>query len=141
MAQQIVWGSLVLGLCSLIHVVIIVGSMRMVRHLDVRLIELPRNVRLALLISTAFATAAFAHIVQVWIWAHILLATGALHSMEEALYFSISTYTTLGFGDVIVGEEFRVFASMEAVTGMLGFGLSTAFLVSLLGKLLPEHLR
>ena len=48
------------------------------------------------------------------------------------------TYTTVGYGDVIVGPDYRLFAAMAAVTGLLNFGLSTAFLVGLFGRLLPD---
>ena len=61
---------------------------------------------------------------------------GALPNLSDALYFSIVTYTTLGYGDIIVGQEFRIFAAMAALTGLLNLGLSTAFLVGLFGRIL-----
>ena len=59
---------------------------------------------------------------------------GALSDPGEAICFSPVTYTTLGYGDIVVGSGFRIFAAMEAVTG-LNFGISTALLVGLYGRL------
>ena len=75
---------------------------------------------------------------QIWIWATSLVALGALPDIGEAIYFALVTYTTLGYGDVTVGDAFRVFAAMASETGLLSFGLSTALLVKLVGKLLDD---
>ena len=53
----------------------------------------------------------------------------------EAIYFAIATYTTVGYGDITVGSEFRIFAVMAAATGLLSFGLSTAYLGALLQRI------
>lgn len=94
-----------------------------------------------MLTAFAFAAVVLAHTVQVWAWAATFIALGALTGFADALYFSLVTYTTLGYGDVTVGQDFRLFAAMAAVTGVLSFGLSSAFLVGLLARILSAHLR
>ena len=69
------------------------------------------------------------HTIQVWLWAVAFVWGGALPTLSDAVYFSIVTYTTLGYGDITIGPESRIFGAMSAVTGLLNFGLSTAFLV------------
>jgi voltage-gated potassium channel Kch len=64
-----------------------------------------------------------------WTWAFALEALGAFPSIEEALYFSIVAYTTLGLGDVVPAGEWRLLAGMEAANGLLNFGLLTALLI------------
>jgi hypothetical protein len=64
---------------------------------------------------------------------------GAFSDLATALYFSLVTYTTLGYGDFVLGPDIRIFASFAAVTGLLTFGLSTAFLVGLIGRILPKQ--
>ena len=64
---------------------------------------------------------------------------GTLPDLADAIYFSLVTYTTLGYGDIVVGSGFRVFAAMAAVTGLLNFGISTAFLVGLIGRLMADR--
>lgn len=70
--------------------------------------------------------------VGVWIWAVTLHNIGAFNSLEEAVYFSIVAFSTLGLGDVVPHAEWRIFAVMAAVNGFLSFGLLTALLVEAL---------
>ena len=69
-----------------------------------------------------------AHVIEIWIWAMVFLLTGEIQSMESALYFSTVTFTTVGYGDVTLSEEWRMLGSVEAANGMLLFGWSTAFI-------------
>ena len=71
-----------------------------------------------------------AHTIEVWLWAGAYFATGAVPSFEDALYFSTVTFSTLGYGDITLSPEWRLFSSLEAVNGFLLIGWSTAFLVS-----------
>lgn len=70
--------------------------------------------------------------VGVWIWAFALYAVGAFTSFEEAVYFSIVAFSTLGLGDVVPLHEWRILAAMASVNGFLSFGLLTALLVEAL---------
>ncbi|MGB3020865.1 MAG: potassium channel family protein, partial [Methyloceanibacter sp.] len=56
----------------------------------------------------------------------LYLALGAIGSFEQAVYFSTVTFTTLGFGDIILDERWRLLSSFEAANGLLMFGWSTA---------------
>ena len=64
----------------------------------------------------------------VWIWAAAFLALGAFASWEVALYFSAICFTTLGFGDIILGEETRLLSGICAANGLIVFGVTTAFM-------------
>lgn len=68
----------------------------------------------------------------VWIWALVFLWVGALQSLEEAVYFSLVSYSTLGFGDVILPREWRILSGMAGANGFLNFGLLTALMVEAL---------
>lgn len=70
--------------------------------------------------------------VGVWAWAMTLHQIGAFTTMEEAVYFSIVAFSTLGLGDVVPRHEWRIFAAMASVNGFLSFGLLTALLVEAL---------
>ena len=50
---------------------------------------------------------------------------------ETALYFSASTFTTLGYGDIIPAHDHRLLAGVEGVMGLILIGWSTAILVSI----------
>ena len=68
----------------------------------------------------------------VWIWASALWSLGAFRTLEEAVYFSLVAFTTLGLGDVVAPQEWRILSVMAAVNGFLSFGLLTALLVEAL---------
>lgn len=70
--------------------------------------------------------------VGIWTWAYVLFETGVFKSMEESLYFAIEAFSTLGLGDVVPRQEWRILAAMAAVNGLLSFGLMTALLVEAL---------
>lgn len=76
-------------------------------------------------------------ILEMWLWAFVLYATNepALHSLESALYYSASTFTTLGFGDITLSPQWRLLGSFEATNGLLMFGWSTAFLFEIISDL------
>jgi len=71
-----------------------------------------------------------AHTVEAWIWAIFYWIADENESLSEAVYFSTVTFTTLGFGDVTLSEEWRLTSALQAVSGILLFGWSTAFLVN-----------
>jgi hypothetical protein len=70
-------------------------------------------------------------ILETAIWATCFLYTGALKHFEEALYFSIITYTTLGYGDITLDDQWRLLASIEAANGIIIFGWSTSLVILL----------
>jgi voltage-gated potassium channel Kch len=72
----------------------------------------------------------FASLIEAALWAVAYLATGAISGLEEAMYFSMVTFTTLGYGDVVVHGEWRMLASFEAANGIIMFGWTTALIVA-----------
>jgi Ion channel len=68
----------------------------------------------------------------IWVWAWAFYALGVFATLEEAVYFAMVTFTTLGFGDVLLPVEWRLLAGMAAANGLLNFGLLTALLVEAL---------
>lgn len=76
------------------------------------------------------------HGLEIWLYAFAYRALGALPTIEEALYFSTSAYSTLGEAGAALPVEWRVVGVLEAVNGMLLIGWSTAFLFQVLNHLL-----
>jgi hypothetical protein len=75
------------------------------------------------------------HTLEIWIYAGIYLQIGAFRDFEEALYFSTVTYASVGYGDMLLPHDWRVFGAIEGPVGIIMLGWSTAFLVSLLTQL------
>ena len=76
-----------------------------------------------------------AHIIEIAMWAMLYLRLELFTSFEGALYFSAVSYTTLGFGDVLLPEAWRLLSGATAASGLLLFGLSAAFLIETTAKL------
>jgi len=75
------------------------------------------------------------HIIQIWIWAVFYYFFTEINIFEDALYFSTSTYTTVGFGDVVLDEKWRLISSFQSANGFILFGWSTAFIFELMTQL------
>jgi hypothetical protein len=138
---QIAYGTLVLGICSALHLGLIIVSLGPLDRLAQAHRSNNRRHRSTLLLGAAVFIVLLGHTAQVWIWASAYLWLDALEGLEPAIYFALSNYTTLGYGDLIVGEDHRVFAAFASVNGMLIFGVSTAYLVGLIGRILPKGLQ
>jgi hypothetical protein len=75
------------------------------------------------------------HLVEASLWSLTYIVIGAIEDMEKALYFSVVTFTTLGYGDVVPGEGWRVLAALQAAVGILVFGWSTALMIALITRI------
>jgi uncharacterized membrane protein len=77
------------------------------------------------------------HVVQIWLWGvlFLYLAPDILPDLESALYFSTSSFTTVGFGDIYLDKEWRLLSSFESANGFILFGWSTAFIFEIISKL------
>lgn len=75
------------------------------------------------------------HTLEVWLYALGFLGIGAIDDFESALYFSTVTFASLGYGDIVLSSEWRLFGAIEAVNGLILLAWSTAFLISLMSRL------
>ena len=69
-------------------------------------------------------------LLEVLLWAGTYLVLNALQDFERALYFSMVTFTTLGYGEIVLDERWRLLASFEAANGIIMFGWTTAIVVA-----------
>ena len=76
-----------------------------------------------------------AHVIEIGIWAVVFEKFELFQPFEAALYFAAISYTTLGFGDVLIEGPWRLLSGACAANGLLLFGLSAAFLLETTAKL------
>lgn len=76
-----------------------------------------------------------AHIFEIGIWAVYYLFGGAMPDVQSAIYFSSVTYTTVGYGDLVLPEGWRLIGGIEALTGILMCGLSTGFFFAIVNRM------
>lgn len=79
------------------------------------------------------------HFIEVWLFAFLYDYLRALPTFQDALYFSTISYSTIGYNDASIAEDWRMIAALEGMLGVILLGWSTAFLVRVLGKLESDN--
>jgi hypothetical protein len=87
-----------------------------------------------ILIGVAFRLVA-SHVLQVLCWGVFYSTEGAFADLKSSAYFSIVTYTTVGYGDLVPPERLRLVAGVEGLTGIMMCGLSTAFFFAVVSRM------
>lgn len=141
LVNQLMLATLVVGTTVIVHLVglaILLAVLRRYRRAE-------RRVLIVLLNGAAILVAAFGlfalHSVEIWIWAGVFQWLGAFADFEHALYFSTSTYVTIGYGDIVLPPGLRILGAIEGASGIILIGWSTAFFFSIVDrmKLLERH--
>lgn len=135
---QIGLGTLILLICAILHLAITTG---LIQRLKQNQPSFHQRTRSGNFLRTAVVFIVFlaSHTLHLYIWAFAIWALDALDGYEEPIYFALVTYTTVGYGDVTLAPDFRIFGAMASVTGILLFGVTTAFLVSYLAQLMERN--
>ena len=75
------------------------------------------------------------HLTEIAAWGIVYVWQDALAGLQNALYFSAVTYTTTGYGDVVLPRDWHVMAGIEALTGILMCGWSTGFFFAVVSRM------
>ena len=129
MVMNIILGALLLLVTCGMHLLGMIFVMHLL-HLD----QGPLRSRLlrvrAYLVGEVVIVMATVSVAEVLLWASAYILLGEIQSLEPAFYFSMVTFTTLGYGDIVLDESWRLLAGFEAATGIIMFGWTTAILIS-----------
>jgi Ion channel len=91
--------------------------------------------------ATAISFAFVAHLTEIALWAALFVICREFKSFELAYYHSAVTYTTLGYGDLIMTPSWKLLGPLEAVDGALMFGVSTAMIFAIAQRLMRAKFR
>jgi len=78
------------------------------------------------------------HMLEVFVWALVYSLVDAAPAEANVAYFAFVNYTTLGYGDIVPVERWRLLGPMTAMNGVLLFGWSTAVIFEVLRKTLER---
>ncbi|WP_371194987.1 potassium channel family protein [Glaciecola sp. SC05] len=83
-------------------------------------------------------------VITSWLWSAVYMYLDVFDTLEEAWYFSIVTFATLGYGDIVLDTNWRILSSMTALNGLILVGLNTAYLAQTFANIRsrqphPEH--
>ena len=79
------------------------------------------------------------HLMEIAVWAFFYEWQGAMPDLQSALYFSAVTYTTTGYGDLVLPKAWWLEGGVEALTGILMCGWSTGFFFAVLSRMLDPR--
>lgn len=131
MLLQLFVGSVLIVACVITHALCLELLLRRVKSTgpkwDLRLPKFGHVIIMIVVVLGLFIT----HTIEAWIWAIFYWLIGENGTLSEAVYFSTVTLTTLGYGDITLSHNWRITSALQAVSGILLFGWSTAFLVNI----------
>jgi voltage-gated potassium channel len=135
LGAQLIIATAMVALTMVTHLlglsVLIAATRRHSRHL-----QSERAFALQMLILVAVSFGLFIlHGVEIWTYAALYYLSGAIHSFEDALYFSTATYATVGHGELTLSRSWRILGAIEAANGVILLGWSTAFFISVVGRI------
>lgn len=95
----------------------------------------------ALLIITLFGGIVLLHLTQTSLWAVFYYARNLFSDFETSLYFSMVSFTTIGYGDVLLPRRWRLLGVIEGFSGVLLCGISTGFIFAVINAMFQARLR
>jgi hypothetical protein len=97
-----------------------------------------KNIAILMILSMATA---LVHLIQIGLWALTIRLCGATSTFEDAFYCSAQNYTALGYGDMVPSGPWRLLGPLEAINGLLLFGLSTSLMFAVTSHLVASRLQ
>src|SRR5271166_6484649 len=95
----------------------------------------------ALVMGATTLAATLLHALEAAAWAVAYFALGALPDHKSAMLYSLGAMTTYGHVDLSLAPHWRLMGTLEALNGMLLFGLTTAFLYGMIQRVWPAESR
>jgi hypothetical protein len=95
--------------------------------------------RYSVLLISVFAVIVLLHLLETLIWAAFYHLWSLFGDFETSWYFSVGSYTTIGYGDVVLPARWRMLGGLEGITGVLLCGLSTAFLFAVVNEMFARQ--
>lgn len=139
MTRELLTASGIVAICVVVHI----GSIMFIAQLLLfRFSEregFATTTRQARLLLFVFALVISLHVVEIGIWATFYYWRGLFPDFETALYFSFGTYSTIGYGDVVLPQGWRLLGGVEGLSGVLLCGLSAAFIFAVVNTLFQSR--
>ena len=132
---QLLVGSALIAITVVIHIMGIVGLVRLLANWVPHLGSSTSYLGMLELLIITVVGLVLLHTAEIWVWAVFYMLIGEFAEIHRALYFSTVTFSTLGYGDIVLTDRWNLVSSFEAVNGVILFGISTAFVFSVIQKI------
>jgi len=132
MFTEISVAAMIVSVCLLLHVTaLLFMADLLLQHRDY-LEQSGARKRYAVFMILLFYGIMCLHLIETTLWAVFYYTRALFTDFESCLYFSLTSYTTIGYGDVLLPRTWRLLGAIEGVTGVLLCGISTAFFFAVL---------
>jgi hypothetical protein len=132
MISQLLIAWVLMAVSVVIHAVGVVSALRWLRR---RQLPSDRLWSWTWLLVLVAGWIILLHVVEISAWAIAYTTIRAMPGLQSALYFSAVTYTTTGYGDLVLPQRWRMVGAVEALTGILLYGWSTGFFFAVVGRM------
>jgi len=132
MLSKLLFAWLLMSICVVIHAIGLTMALRWLRG-RTSFVEGDFLTSTWLLVRVA-GWAILLHLIEILLWAFFYSWKHCLPDLDSAFYFSAVTYTTTGYGDIVLPPEWRMVGAVEALTGILMCGWSTAFFFAVVSR-------
>ncbi len=132
MVSQLLIGWGLMALCVVIHAVGVISAVRWLRN---PLSTANQFWRRTWLFTRLAGWIILFHLAEITTWAVVYVLSDAIDDLASALYFSAVTYTTTGYGDIVLPQDWRLVGAIEALTGILMCGWSTGFFFAVVTRM------
>ena len=134
MISKLLIAGAIMASCVVIHAGGVISAVRWVRHREV-----PQQLwPWAWLFIRVAAWIILIHLIEVTAWALVYASAGAMPGLQAGWYFSAVTYTTTGYGDLVLPADWRLVGAIEALTGILMCGWSTGFFFAVVSRMYTD---
>lgn len=141
MLREITIAAAIVSVCLVIHLagILLIAEWFLRRREYFERAATRRHV--ALMFLMLFATIMILHLIQTGLWAVFYYTQGLFSDFETSLYFSMVSFTTIGYGDVLLPHRWRLLGVIEGFSGVLLCGISTAFMFAVINVVFQSRLR
>ena len=98
----------------------------------------PTSMRITIGVTIRVLALLLLHMLEVALWAALYYKEGCFADFRTSLYFSLITYSTVGYGDVVLSAQYRMLGGVEALVGILMLSWSTALLIGYLQRIYSQ---
>lgn len=134
MLTEISVAAVIVFVCLLLHVA---GMMVMAEWLFNRreYLEQGDRRRFSFYLIVLFSGVMVLHVSETALWALFYYSNSLFENFETSLYFSLGSYTTIGYGDVVLPKRWRLAGAIEGISGVLLCGISTGFMFAAINRM------
>jgi voltage-gated potassium channel len=141
MSLELLVAMMIAFFCLLLHVAGLLVIAEWLLHRRDYLERTVPMVGYGILLLVLFSMIMFLHLVGIAVWGIFYYSKGWFNDFETAVYFSLSSYTTIGYGDVLLPQRWRLLGGIEGIAGVLLCGLSTAFLFAVMNAIVQIRIQ